>query len=67
MNQIKGTKDDKVMKGIIHLYKQRGIRAKELPPITEKYMGDNWQLKEMADISMDQGTYGPWELPKGSL
>ena len=35
MNQIKGTKDDKVMKGIIHLYQQRGIRAKELPPITE--------------------------------
>ena len=35
MNQIKGTKDDKVMKGIIHLYQQRGIRAKELPPINE--------------------------------
>jgi transposase len=26
-----------------------------------------YSYKEMADISMDQGTYGPWELPKGSL
>ena len=26
-----------------------------------------YDFKEMADISMDQGTYGPWELPKDSL
>ena len=26
-----------------------------------------YDFKEMADISMDQGTYGPWELPHGSL
>ena len=26
-----------------------------------------YDFKEMADISMDQGTYGPWELPEGSL
>ncbi len=26
-----------------------------------------YSFKEMADISMDQGTYGPWELPHGSL
>jgi len=26
-----------------------------------------YSFKEMADISMDQGTYGPWELPKDSL
>ena len=26
-----------------------------------------YSFKEMADISMDQGTYGTWELPKDSL
>ncbi len=26
-----------------------------------------YSFKEMADISLDQGTYGPWELPHGSL
>jgi transposase len=26
-----------------------------------------YSFKEMADISLDQGTYGPWELPQGSL
>jgi len=26
-----------------------------------------YSFKDMVDISMDQGTYGPWELPKGSL
>lgn len=49
MNKIKGTKDDRVMQGIIEVYRQRGVRAKELPPITEKYMGDNWQLLEVDD------------------
>lgn len=26
-----------------------------------------YSFKEMADISLDQGTYGPWELPKDSI
>ena len=35
------------------------------PNNSDKYK--TYSFKEMADISMDQGTYGPWELPKDSL
>ena len=35
------------------------------PSNSNKYK--TYSFKEMADISMDQGTYGPWELPKDSL